>query len=116
MWWPQLDMLAVINFDVSPVDGSLVYVVQGAGGNLLVRADARGQQRTVLLNNVSVNNPRWSPDGNRIAVQIADPSDSSSGPVGGSGPGSVKVLRRRVGRACGGGQNLLGRTSDVSPF
>jgi hypothetical protein len=79
----QPDILAVINFDVSPVDGSIVYVVQGAGGNLLVRADARGQQRTVLLNKVPVNNPRWSPDGSQIAVQIAEPADSAGGPIGG---------------------------------
>lgn len=79
----QADMLAVIDFDVSPVDGALVYVVQGRVGNILVRSDATGQQRTVLLASAPVTMPRWSPDGRQIAIQVAPPLENTAGPLGG---------------------------------
>lgn len=79
----QADMLAVIDFDVSPVDGSLVYVVQGRVGNMLVRSDAQGQQRAVLLPNAPVMRPRWSPDGTQIAIQVSPPLENTVGPLGG---------------------------------
>lgn len=79
----QPDILAVIAFDVSPTDGSLVYVVQGRDGNLLVRTDAQGQNRMVLLPSTHVNNPLWSPDGTRIALQVSPPLEPQSGPAGG---------------------------------
>lgn len=79
----QADILAVIDFDVSPVDGSLAYVVQGRVGNMLVRSDAEGQQRTVLLASAPVTMPRWSPDGRQIALQVSPPPENTAGPVGG---------------------------------
>jgi hypothetical protein len=68
----------VTEFDVSPVDGALVYVTE----NQLVRADAEGDQRTVLLAGPAltgaeddfiarqIHNPRWSPDGAQIAFGL----------------------------------------------
>jgi hypothetical protein len=79
----QADILAVIDFDVSPVDGSLVYLVQGRVGNMLVRTDAVGEQRTVLLPRASVNRARWSPDGTQIALLVSPPAEATSGSAGG---------------------------------
>ncbi len=79
----QPDILAVTTFDVSPVDGSLVYIVQASEGNDLVRTDADGKQRTVLLSKAYVNNPRWSPDGTQIALQFTPPLDPEAGPAAG---------------------------------
>jgi len=79
----QPDSLAVVNFDVSPVDGSLAYVVQARDGNMLVRTDAAGQQRTVLLPKTPVNNLSWSPDGTRIALQTSAAPETSTELVGG---------------------------------
>jgi dipeptidyl aminopeptidase/acylaminoacyl peptidase len=95
----QPDILAVIGFDVSPVDGSLMYVVQGRDGNQLVRMDAQGQQRTVLLPGAPVNNPLWSSDGTQIAVQMSDPADPGNGPDGGvylvpASGGEPKLIQR----------------------
>ena len=77
------NMLAVIDFDVSPLDGSVVYIVQAPDGNMLVRTDAAGQHRTVLLTKTFITNLRWSPDGTRIAVQISDPPEISTELAGG---------------------------------
>jgi len=79
----QPDILAVTDFDVSPVDGSLAYVVQGSGANTLVRTDAQGQQRTVLLENAAVSVPRWSPDGSQIALNIWASPEQTDGQPGG---------------------------------
>ena len=79
----QADILAVTTFDVSPVDGSLVYIVQASEGNDLVRTDANGQQRTVLVSKAGINNPVWSPDGTQIALQFNPPLDPAAGPAAG---------------------------------
>ena len=67
----------VTDFDVSPVDGRLVYV----SGNRLLEIDAMGQQRRVKLIGPAhdpnspyqnpaqqIKSPRFSPDGQHIAV------------------------------------------------
>src|SRR3990172_336679 len=68
----------VTGFDVSRADGALAYVVD----NDLVRADANGQSRTVLVEaepfdpnaeggiNRALTNPLWSPDGAWIAYGL----------------------------------------------
>ncbi len=63
------------SFDVSPVDGALVYV----SNNTLVRSDANGENRVVLVDSPRVDdtdyqaqwerqirNPRWRPNGQEI--------------------------------------------------
>jgi len=63
------------SFDMSPVDGALVYV----SNNALVRADANGESRVVLVDSPKVEatdyqaqwerqirNPRWRPNGQEI--------------------------------------------------
>lgn len=67
---------AVVEFDVSPLDGSLVYIT----GNTLVRTDSMGGGRAVLVAGSSApaepdeqwygavfSDPVWSPDGRQIA-------------------------------------------------
>src|SRR5215207_1316806 len=66
--------LAITDLAVSPVDGALAYVLQGANGNTLVMTDANGTNRRVLLENEPVATPRWSRDGSAVAVQIGQPS------------------------------------------
>jgi hypothetical protein len=67
----------VRGFDVSPVDGALVYIT----GDELVRADGWGGDRVVLYVvplqeepppdiPVELTNPRWSPDGSQIAFGL----------------------------------------------
>jgi dipeptidyl aminopeptidase/acylaminoacyl peptidase len=73
------EMLAIIEFAASPVDSSLAYVLQGIdGGNTLIVTDAEGQNRRVLLQNVPLSAPRWSPDGSALAVQMFPPFASGS--------------------------------------
>lgn len=79
----QPDILAVTDFDVSPVDGSLIYVVQTPAGNTLVRSDAQGKQRTLLLPKAIVNTPRWSRDGSQIAFISIGTEEQNPGMVGG---------------------------------
>jgi len=91
-------ILAVLEFDVSPADGSLAYIVQGAAGNMLVQADKDGKNRRVLLPGASVSNPLWSPDGKQIAVQIYRAPDAKAGLAGGTylipaGGGEPKLLQ-----------------------
>jgi WD40-like Beta Propeller Repeat len=91
-------ILAVLEFDVSPADGSLAYIVQGAAGNMLVQADKDGKHRRVLLSGASVSNPLWSPDGKQIAVQIYRAPDAKAGLAGGTylipaGGGEPKLLQ-----------------------
>lgn len=65
---------AVVDFSVSPRDGSLAYTLQTAEGGqsfqILLRADADGANRTILLDKSTVINPIWSPDGSQIAYQL----------------------------------------------
>lgn len=68
----------VTEFDISPLDGALVYIA----GNQLVRAAADGSGRAVLLRGPALagaeddlvtrtlRNPRWSPDGSQIAFGL----------------------------------------------
>lgn len=72
---PEPNGVAITDFDVSPADGSLVYVVQqitpdNRTTQALIRADADGSNRTVLLDDVFVTAPRFSPDGARIAFGV----------------------------------------------
>lgn len=68
---PAPDALAIVQFDASPVDGTLVYIVQGVGAlPVLVRTDADGGNRTVLLDTLPVAAPLLSPDGATIALRV----------------------------------------------
>lgn len=70
---PAPDALAIVWFDVSPVDGTIIYVVQGVGTpSLLVRIASDGSNRTVLSDNLYINAPLISPDGTTIAIGISE--------------------------------------------
>jgi hypothetical protein len=69
----------VTNFDVSPVDGSIVLI----SANKLIKVDANGSNRTELFSgpainpppgtdqlNTQVSNVRWKPDGSQIAFGL----------------------------------------------
>jgi Tol biopolymer transport system component len=95
---PAKDILTITEFDVSPADGSLAYIVQSQNGNSLIKTDPAGKRRTVLLADASVNTPRWSPDGKMIAVGIFQAPDATSGLAGGvyvipAGGGEPKLLQ-----------------------
>jgi hypothetical protein len=69
------DALAISEFDVSPADGSLIYLTQQVGADnettqLLIRVDANGTNRTVLLEGAFATTPRFSPDGTQIAFGV----------------------------------------------
>lgn len=76
--WITEEAGGVQYFDVSPADGSLVYV----SGLELIRSDAQGENRTVLYTMqdgqagvhsdvpAALTNPRWSPDGTRVAFAL----------------------------------------------
>ncbi len=66
----------ITGFDISPVDGSLLYV----SNNDLIHTDLHGDNRAMLVDgeevdpnvvdsrlNMEITNPRWSPDGAQIA-------------------------------------------------
>ncbi len=69
---------AVTEFDVSPVDQALAYL----SANTLIRADADGGQRTVLVTGPTLtgqetegvtntlHNPLWSPDGQQVVYGL----------------------------------------------
>jgi hypothetical protein len=80
---PSQDFLTITEFDVSPADGSLVYIIQGQNGNSLIKTGPDGQERTVLLADVSVSTPRWSPDGKTIAVAVFQAPEATDGLAGG---------------------------------
>jgi serine/threonine protein kinase/Tol biopolymer transport system component len=66
-------------FSVSAAGGSLVYVA-GAGGNPVSRltlVDRQGQAQTIAPPPRPYGNPRVSPDGQRIVVDIQDKADHS---------------------------------------
>jgi len=95
---PAKEMLTIVEFDVSPTDGALAYLIQEAGGTTLVRIDAGGKNRKELLPAGSVNTPRWSPDGKTIAVAISPVPDATEGLAGGvylipAGGGEPKLLQ-----------------------
>jgi len=60
--------LAITELAISPADGALAYVLQGANG----------ANRRVLLENQPVATPRWSRDGSAVAVQVGQPSASDT--------------------------------------
>lgn len=71
------EVAPITDFDLSPIDGALVYV----SGNDLIRTDALGGGRTVLVDGPPSPNtgagpanrlaaPRWSPDGTTIAYGL----------------------------------------------
>jgi dipeptidyl aminopeptidase/acylaminoacyl peptidase len=70
--------LAISEVAISPTDGALAYVLQGANGNSLVTTDANGANRRMLLENEPVATPRWSRDGSAVAVQVGQPSASDT--------------------------------------
>ncbi|NJN18372.1 MAG: hypothetical protein HC822_20005 [Oscillochloris sp.] len=70
--------LAIVGLSVSPLDSALAYVIQVAEGNTLVLTDANGENRRALLENVSVSQPHWSPDGSAIAVAIWESQEGDS--------------------------------------
>jgi Tol biopolymer transport system component len=80
---PAKEMLTIVEFDISPADGSLAYLIQGQGGHTLVRTDADGQNRKELLPLSSINTPRWSPDGKSIAISVFQAPGQTTGMAGG---------------------------------
>jgi hypothetical protein len=86
----QPDSIAITEFDVSPADGSLIYLTQQVGADnrttqSLIRVDTDGTNRTVLLEGVYVTTPRFSPDGAQIAfgviTEMGGPAQSLQGGV-----------------------------------
>ncbi|GIW02985.1 hypothetical protein [Roseiflexus sp.] len=68
---PAPDALAIVQFDVSPVDGTLVYLVQGIGTPpVLVRTDADGGNRATLLDSMPIAAPVIAPDGATMALRV----------------------------------------------
>jgi hypothetical protein len=72
---------AIREFDVSPTDGTLAYVL--ADGSTLVQTDSQGQNRQVLLAmpEAQIGFPRWSPDGRGLAVRLS-PRNAGAFPSG----------------------------------
>jgi hypothetical protein len=65
---PGLASLDLTNFDISPIDGTIVY----CSNNELVSMDANGANRSVLvkdINSKAIDSPVWSPDGQSIAYR-----------------------------------------------
>lgn len=72
---PEPGGVAITEFDVSPVDGSLVYVVQqitaeNQSVQALIQANADGTGRTALLEGAFATSPRFSPNGEQIAFGV----------------------------------------------
>ena len=94
-------------FDVSPADGSIIYLVQQAGiadepTQSLIRINADGTSSTVLLEGSNATAPRFSPDGTQIAFGVGlvmdagAPAQSLRGgvyviPASGGTPGLVQA-------------------------
>jgi hypothetical protein len=83
------EAMAITEFDVSPVDGSLVYLTQQVGADnqttqSLIRVDAQGNNRTVLLEGSYATVPRFSPDGEQVVFGvISEATGSAQGLAGG---------------------------------
>lgn len=78
---PDPNTRAIVDFDVSPVDGTIVYVVKVAGAPpLLVRTAADGSNRTVLSDNLYIILPLISPDGTTIVVSVSEEDDRPGSP------------------------------------
>jgi hypothetical protein len=95
---PAQGMLTIVELAVSPANGALAYLVQGADGYTLVRADADGKNRKELLPAGSISQLRWSPDGKQIAVSIYRAPDATTGLAGGvylvpAGGGEPQLLQ-----------------------
>lgn len=76
---------AVAAFDISPLDGTLAYIIERDDRSELIRSDAFGQDRTVLLSlpGVRVAAPRWSPQGATLAVRLSADPDAETSFAGG---------------------------------
>ena len=75
----QPDILAITEFDVSPADGSLAYVVQTAPGTAVILTDDQGENRRELVAGLNANYVRWSPDGKQLAIKVTRPESSTAG-------------------------------------
>jgi len=70
---PAVDALAIVAFDIAPATATLVYVVQNIDKPpLLIRTDADGNWRSVLLDDRFVSFPLLSPDGSTVAFSAFD--------------------------------------------
>jgi hypothetical protein len=69
------DALAVIDFAVSPLDNTLVYVVQRDGPSALVRSGPNGEDPAPLFASdvANVGDPLFTPDGSSVAVRLQGP-------------------------------------------
>lgn len=78
------DALAVTDFAVSPLGNALVYTVQGAGGQILVRSGPNGEDPAPLLadSGLSANAPVFTPDGQAVAVRLTAPAEGQGGQSG----------------------------------
>ncbi len=75
----QPDILAITEFDVSPADGSLAYVVQTLPGTAVILTDDQGQNRRELVAGLNANNVSWSPDGKQLAIKVTRPEATTTG-------------------------------------
>jgi len=75
----QPDILAITEFDVSPADGSLAYVVQTVPGTAVILTDDQGENRRELVAGLNANYVRWSPDGKQLAIKVTRPESSTAG-------------------------------------
>lgn len=61
----------IVQLAAAPIDGTLLYIMQGDQSNTLVQTDARGGQRTELAAGI-LSIPVWSRDGQRYALAWED--------------------------------------------
>jgi dipeptidyl aminopeptidase/acylaminoacyl peptidase len=71
----QPDVLAVIDFAVSPADGTLIYTVQRAGTPVLVRSGPAGEDAAPFFDDpqITASEPLFTPDGAFVAARLSVP-------------------------------------------
>lgn len=80
---PATDGQAIFGFDASPANGALAYIAPGPGESfVLVRTDADGGNRSVLLDNLPLAAPLLSPNGTTIALSILEDDNAGVYPAG----------------------------------